>query len=442
MRQARLAADGATLDAGAECWRFEAVAKIRLNRSYYNTASAAYLAQRPLTVRGTLSDGAFIARTLWPEDFRLDGSAVLQPVAATPAAVRALVRAEPRGGAESPFAAFPIWERTPGAARRTEHAPILAMILNGAQSDDDEALAGHFALVTGRVGDAGAAPGTAAIGDWLVNNFYTLDCESEKGIIAAMLPLDNYLADLNSGQAWYRPSYLIAAVLNNARVASHIQSALARTYNQFYRHQLVYDHPTMNCASISVDVLRTLGWNVPARGATSWPVAVAGLPYFALRERSLARAAQTFDYLTEDRTRLFPGSRVRGDRRRPAAPGERVPAARAHGAGGDARRGRRGALVPTRAAAALLARVGRLSGGLRLGVSRPLSARSQPGEDHSGAAAAVPGAAARSRPAAAAATPRRCRARAVGAFLGGRHSVAAAARLAALAQLGRAGLAQ
>jgi hypothetical protein len=30
------------------------------------------------------------------------------------------------------------------------------------------------------------------------------------------------------------------------------------------------------------------------------------LPYFAIRERSLVKAAQTFNYLTEDRTRLFP----------------------------------------------------------------------------------------------------------------------------------------
>ena len=80
-------------------------------------------------------------------------------------------------------------------------------MLNGAQGDDDEAHAGHFALVTGRVQDDGA------IGDWLVNNFYTLDTESEKGILAAPVPLDNYLADLNAGQAWYRPSYMLVAVL-------------------------------------------------------------------------------------------------------------------------------------------------------------------------------------------------------------------------------------
>jgi hypothetical protein len=303
VRHAALAADGSTLMTDAERWAFEPIPKIVLNRSFFNAASTAYLAGRQLTVRGSRRDGTFIARTIWPEDFGLDSSAALQPVDATPAALRALVRAEPHGGARSPFAAVPIWERTPGAARRWENAPVLAALLSGAQGDDDEALAGHFALVTGRVGNGG---GRAGMGDWLANNFYTLDDESEKGIIAAMLPLDNYLTDLNSGQLWYRPSYLIVAVLRSERVARYVQSALTRTYNQFYRHQLRYDHSTMNCTSISVDVLRTLGWNLPLRGATSWPAAAAGLPYFAWHERSLAKAARHFDYLTEERTRLFP----------------------------------------------------------------------------------------------------------------------------------------
>ena len=308
MRGASLSPDGATLAAGAKRWSFALVPKIPLNRSYYNAASTAYLAPRTLTVRGSSRDGVFTARTLWPEDFRLDSSAPSQRVDATPEAVRALVRAEPRGGAQSPFAAITLWERSPGSARRWEGAPVLAVILNGAQGDDDEAHGGHFALVTGRVGDAGTPGGPGAINDWITNNFYTLDAESEKGIIAAMLPLDNYLADLNSGQAWYRPSCLIVAVLKRERVASQVQGALERTYNQFYRHQLLYDHATMNCTSISVNVLRALGWNVPARGATSWAVAALGFPYFALRERRLANTLQSFDYLTEDRTRLFPAA--------------------------------------------------------------------------------------------------------------------------------------
>jgi hypothetical protein len=302
VRGARLFADGRTLAADERHWSFARVPKIALNRSYYDDSSSAFFAARRLSVRGSTRAGAFIARTIWPEDFRLDENAPLQRIDATPAALRALVRAEPRGGAQRPFAATALWERSPGAARRWTDAPVLAVMLNGAQGDDDEAHGGHFALVTGRIGAGGA------IGDWIANNFYTLDAESEKGILAAMVPLDNYLADLNSGQAWYRPSYLLVAVLKSERVACRVQAALERAYNHFYRHQLVYHHATMNCASISVDVLRVLGWNVPARGATSWPAATLGLPYFALRDRSVEKAAQTFDYLTEDQTRLFPAA--------------------------------------------------------------------------------------------------------------------------------------
>jgi hypothetical protein len=300
LRSARLSPDGRFLDVAGRRLAFAIVPKLALNRSYYNDASTAFLTTRPLSVRGRADGDTFTARTLWPEDFRLDSSAGFQHVDTSPAALRALVRAEPRGGAQSPYACVALWERTPGNARRWDSAPVLAVMLNGAQGDDDEAHGGHFALVTGRVGADGA------IGDWLANNFYSLDLESEKGIIASMLPLDNYLADLNSGQAWYRPSYLLVAVLRDERVGCRIQGALERAYNQFYRHQLVYRHSTMNCTSVSVDVLRWLGWNVPARGATSWIGAALGVPYFVLRDLNLARAAQAFDYLTEDQTRLLP----------------------------------------------------------------------------------------------------------------------------------------
>jgi hypothetical protein len=300
LRSARLSADGRFLETSERRWTFALVPRIALNRSYYDGRSTAFLAARPLTLRGRGEGDTFTARTIWPEDFRLDVSAALRRVAPSPQGLRALVRAQPRGGAQSPFETVLLWERAPGAAQHCEGAPVLAVLLNGAQGDDDEAHGGHFALVTGRVGPGGA------IDDWLANNFYSLDIESEKGIIASILPLDNYLADLNSGQAWYRPSYLLVAVLREERTARTIQGALERAYNQFYRHQLVYQHATMNCASISVDVLRALGWRVPALGATSWLAASLGLPYFLLRERSLAHAALRFDYLTEDRTRLLP----------------------------------------------------------------------------------------------------------------------------------------
>ncbi len=302
IRGARLDPDGKHIEAGGQRWRFEVVPKIELNRSYYNADSVAYLCSRTLTVRGTLQNDRFIARTIWPEDFRLDERAESRAADSTPDGLRALVRAEPNGAARSPFAAYTLWERNPGKARRWEGKPVLAAMLNGAQGDDDEAHGGHFAMITGRVGPDGA------IGNWLANNFYTLDAFSEKGIVAAMLPLDNYLTDLNSGQGWYRPSYLIVALLNKERSAIRVQNALCRVYNQFYRHQLVYRHPTMNCASISVDTLRALGWRIPARGPTSRTLAAFGMPYYAFREKSLDKSIQAFDYLTEDRTRLFPAA--------------------------------------------------------------------------------------------------------------------------------------
>jgi hypothetical protein len=300
LRAAQLSADGARIDAGGN-WRFATVPKIPLNRSYFDAASVAYMSARSLKVRGVQNGAVFTARTLWPEDFRLQSNAPAQPTPPTPEALRQLIRAQAQGGARSPFTATVLWERNTGE-RDWQGKPVLALLLNGAQGDDDEAHGGHFALVTGRVGHDGA------IGDWLANNFYTLDSLSEKGIIAAPTPLDNYLADLNSGQAWYRPSYMLVAVLADERTATHVQSALGRVYNQFYRHQLVYEHATMNCASISIDLLQALGWKLPTRGPTSRLLAVVSLPWHALRRRSIDKAIQAYDYLTEDRTRLFPAA--------------------------------------------------------------------------------------------------------------------------------------
>ena len=305
LRGARLDANGSHITAAGDTMSFEIVEKIPLNRSYYNGASVACLANRALKVRGEMANNTFTARSIWPEDFRLEANAPDSPVAAadaTPEGIRALLRAEPRGGAQSGFAATTLWERTPGAARDGVGKAALAVMLNGAQGDDDEAHGGHFAVVTGRVGANGA------IDDWLANNFYTLDLFSEKGIIAAPVPLDRYLTDLNSGQAWYRPSHLMVAILGRDRTASHLQGGLNRVYNQFYRHQLAYGNVTMNCAGISIDALRSLGWNVRVRGPTSRTLAWLGMPWFAIHERSVTKAKQTFDYLSEDRTRVFPAA--------------------------------------------------------------------------------------------------------------------------------------
>jgi hypothetical protein len=278
--------------------------KIALNRSYADASSMAFFAQRELTLRGTDLDGGFVAHTLWPEDFRFGPQ--LPPARALPPgdaalALRSLMREVPQGGAQSPFAAMTLWQRqgvNPDLAGR----PVIGLMVNGAQGDDDEAHGGHFAIVTGRVQADGS------IGQWLVNNFYSLDVESEKGIIAAPVPLDNYLADLNAGQGWYRPSVMLVAVLKDQRAAVLVQSALNRVFNQFYRHQLVYYHPNQNCASISIDTLRALGWEVPARGPSSRVLAWVAYPFIAIKDLSIGKARLAFDYLRTDQTRLMPAA--------------------------------------------------------------------------------------------------------------------------------------
>jgi hypothetical protein len=101
---------------------------------------------------------------------------------------------------------------------------------------------------------------------------------------------------------------MLVAVLSAGRAAALVQSALGRVYNQFYRHQIVYYHPTTNCTSLSIDTLRALGWDVPARGQTSRLLAWAGFPLLALKERSIAKARVAFDYLCADQTRLLPAA--------------------------------------------------------------------------------------------------------------------------------------
>ncbi|MCC6192950.1 MAG: hypothetical protein IT518_00655 [Burkholderiales bacterium] len=305
MRGARMSADGGALRAGDATLAARPIAKIPLNRSYYDASSVAWLQGRDLAVRGETRDGAFVMRSVWPNDFRVGPQAApmraMPQAASAQLALRALVREAPRGGAQSPYAIQTLWQRE-GAMQDWTGKPVLALLVNGAQGDDDEAHAGHFALVTGRV------RGDGAIGDWLADNFYSLDIESEKGILAAPVPLDNYLADLNSGQSWYRPTYLLVMVLRDERAPALVQSALNRVYQQFYRHQLVYYHPADNCASISVDTLRALGWPVRARGPTNRALAWVGFPFVALKERSFAKARVAVDYLYTDQTRLLPAA--------------------------------------------------------------------------------------------------------------------------------------
>lgn len=273
-----------------------------MNRSWFDASSAAYFAGHASRVHGTREDHAFVARSFWPESFRLGPQAPPVRALAVPgdpaASLRQWMRDAPHGGARSPFAAHTLWRRDDDGDWRGR--AVLALVINGAQGDDDEAHGGHFAIATGRVADDG---GTGA---WLVNNFYSLDVESEKGILPAPVRLADYQGDLNAGQSWYRPSYAVVAVLADPRAALRVQDALHRLYLQFWRHQLVYHHPTANCTSMSVDTLRALGLHVPACGPTQRVLPWLGLPAIALHQRSLAKAKLAFDYLTVERTRLLP----------------------------------------------------------------------------------------------------------------------------------------
>jgi hypothetical protein len=301
----RIASDGRTFEDRGTCVPFGLVPKIPLNRSYADASTFEYLSRRFVTVRGdTKPSGEFIGRTIWPEDWRVDDHA---PRASLPEAdapelgIRGLLRSAPRGGADSDFATHVLWERDPGVRDWAGHAVLGAMV-NGAQGDDDEAWGGHFALATGRL------PGDGRLSDLLVANFYSLEVESEKGILAAPVPLDNYLGDLNSGQAWYRPSYIVLGILRDSRAPALVQGALNRVYLQFWRRQLRYQHSTMNCASISVDTLRALGWAIPSRKPASVALAWLSVPAMIFKDASVSSARTTYEYFTEDGTRLMPAA--------------------------------------------------------------------------------------------------------------------------------------
>ncbi|MGH8617533.1 MAG: hypothetical protein ACREUW_07550 [Burkholderiales bacterium] len=284
-------ADGSTAGFGV-------VPKLPTNRSYYNEATQQFFQQRPLRIRGRVeaapAGAMLVARTVWPEDYVIDAQRAKLVPLANGEQIDQLVRQA--GDYETRL----LWERNPGQPRDWSKLSALGLMLNGAQGDDDEAHGGHFGIVTGRLGPRGEWA------EWLVNNFYNLDSHSEKGIVAAMVPMDNYLMDLNSGQSYYRPSYMLVALLRDDRAAYAYQAAIARVFNHFYRHDFRYRHAGANCAGISMDTLRALGWQVPVRGPTSYAKAAVAYPYMAIKEGSLDSGRQAFDYLREERTRLYP----------------------------------------------------------------------------------------------------------------------------------------
>lgn len=278
------------------------VPKLPTNRSYVNKATMHFFEGRQLRMRGTLANQneqkAFVARTIWPTDFNLPVAELKHTPLGGASELAAFIR-EPIRDAKGLETRL-LWERRPGQTRDWQQKPVIGLILNGAQGDDDESLGGHFAVATGRIGDKGEWSG------WAVNNFYNLASINEKGIIAGTLPMDNYLMDLNSGQQYYRPSYMLVAVLNKDRTAVAFQGAVQRVFNHFYRHDFRYQHATANCAGISVDVFKALGWQIPQRGPTSPIKSLAAYTYVAATDASLASGRKIYDYLNEEQTRLLP----------------------------------------------------------------------------------------------------------------------------------------
>jgi hypothetical protein len=302
--EARLDDAGSMVSIDGKVMPFAYVPRLRTNLSWRDETTDAFFAGRAVRLRGEMergSDGAerFVARTVWPKDFVLDPSASMRPLAAGES-LETLVSAQDGDGARASFSTRVLWSRHPGAP--IGGASVVGFMLNGAQGDDDEAHGGHFGVATGRWEPDGD------MSSWLVNNFYGLDSYGEKGILAAATPMDKYLADLNNGQSYYRPSSMLVAVFRTDRAARAYQGAMGGIYDRFYRHDLVYDHARSNCSGISVDAFRGLGWNVPDGGTESLAKRIGAYGYVLGTTGSPGDARKIYDYFSAERSRLYPAS--------------------------------------------------------------------------------------------------------------------------------------
>ena len=176
----------------------------------------------------------------------------------------------------------------------------MGFMLNGAQGDDDEALAGHSSLFTGRYGPGGS------MADWMFDNFYDMNTVSEKGIIASMVPMDKYMTDLNSGQSWYRPSYMLIMIMKDARVPLKFQEAFKEQYAKYYEQDLKYDKTNKNCTALIADPVREEGWKFPETGKTPTIIAKLISKAVALASKDPAAGEQIYRSLREEPTRSFP----------------------------------------------------------------------------------------------------------------------------------------
>src|SRR5690606_29384063 len=117
---------------------------------------------------------------------------------------------------------------------------------------------------------------------------------------------DNYLYDLNSGQLYYRPGYMLVAVLRRPRAALAVQRALQDTMLALYCGRIEFDRARRNSTALVIDPLRELGWRIPQVGPTSRIAGLAAAPVAALVRRSLPTARAVRATFAVERTRLLP----------------------------------------------------------------------------------------------------------------------------------------
>jgi hypothetical protein len=302
-----LSEDARTLVVGGAELDLAVTPRIATNRAYVDASTAHFFARRAVRVRGAIRpDGretVFVARTIWPKDARLEVEALTPEPLRPNELLGTLVEAQ-SGAPPGAFSARLLYERGELSAgtggRRWAGRSVLAFVLTGAQGDDDGSRGGHFAVGTGVLGPQGEWS------DWLVNNFYPLVDVSAKGIIPATLPMDNYLLDLNSGQLYYRPGYMLVAVLRRPRAAAAVQGALQRTMLQLHCGEIDFDLARLNSTAMTIDPLRELGWRIPRLGPTSRLAGMLAAPFAALLDRNLSTGRDMFAMLSEERTRLLP----------------------------------------------------------------------------------------------------------------------------------------
>ena len=370
---ARLSADATALDMRRGTLRASLVAEDRAQSLLFRRARRPqFFAQR---TRQGARHGSTTARSSCARcGPRTSGSTArrrAQPLAAGPAADARAARAHARRARRRRAEPLRRVDAVAARSRRATPVPpgraVLGIMVNGAQGDDDEAHARPL-RARHRPHARGRRDRRLARQQLLHARQRKRERHPRRAGSARQLPR----------RPQQRPG-LVPAVAHAGRGARRrpraprsCRRALNRVYNQFWRHQLVYRHATMNCTGISVDVLRALGWDVPARGPASRLVAALGFP--VLRASRSARSPRRCIALRlSDRgpDAAHAGGRLRGSRREPACARRDGPAAatpRTGRARADARRGHRRHRVRPLSAISVEPRVRRRAGGHAVGI--------------------------------------------------------------------------